>query len=144
MSSISPRSVKGIRKTVEKPGDSGILLTDPILGPISTASTTWIVVMTNEERYTVRVPGYDGRISYGRNPSRGGADVRFYPNQTTKNYVAVMADVLTVIKSGVSVLKAPKSAAEMEREKLAEEIEKVRIEKVTEAIVKRTFAEEEF
>ena len=142
MSSTLSRSAKGIPKTDAEPESSGIPPTDPSSESISGTYTEWIVQLSDEQRLIVRVPGLHGRISYGRSPSRSGAEVRFYRTQTAKSYAAVIPDVAAIYASDVSIESSPKTAADIAKDEVQQAIEQLRIERVTEAIVKRTFEEE--
>ena len=143
MSITSSRSARVIRREEAVAVTSGIPLTDPSSETSSGTYTEWIVQLTDEKRYIVKIPGLNGRITYGRSPSRSGAEVRFYRTQTAKSYAAVIPEVFSISASDVTIELAPKSteerASELARETILKEMEKDRMEKVAEAIVARTY-----
>jgi len=145
MSITSSRSAKVIRKKDEEPVPSGIPLIDPSSETSSGPYTEWIVQLTDEKRYIVKIPGENGRITYGRSPSRSGAEVRFYRTQTAKSYAAVIPEVFSISASDVTIERAVKSteerASEFARETMLKEMEKERTERIAEAIVARTYTE---
>lgn len=127
--------------------------TPPIEEKSATTSegfTEWAIQMVNGDKYIVKIPG-DGRISYGRSSSRDGGDVRFYRNQTTKTYDAVIPNVAMVFSNRVTIEKAAPTEAEANLERVREEIRAVRekrqaetaLKELTEAIVRREYAEAE-
>lgn len=146
--SISSASAKGTLKMADEPDTSGTPPTETTSEDTSGGFTEWTVKVTTGERFVVTLPG-DGRISYGRSASRDGAEVRFYRNQSSKHYDAVIPGVLSIYSQRVDIRPAPKLKAEEEREKadklLAEMREKKRADKmlaeVSEMIVRRDYAE---
>jgi hypothetical protein len=146
MSITSSRSVKLTRRPEVTVASSGTPVIEPVSATTSEESTAWTIVTTADERYVITLPG-DGRISYGRSPSRDGAEIRFYRNQSTKTYDAVIPNVLMVWSNRVSIEKAPPTEEQAKRESMRlaieAEDEKRRMEEVTAAIVRREFAAEE-
>jgi hypothetical protein len=144
MSITSSRSAKAIPRMARELVASGTPPIDPVSASTSEGSTEWTIVTTSDERFLITLPG-DGRISYGRSPSRDGAEIRFYRNQSTKTYDAVIPNVLMVWSNRVTIEKAPQTTEALEREakreREAKAFEKERMEKVAEAIVARTYLE---
>ena len=147
MKSTSSRSVRGTPKMALAPGDSG---TPPIAESSAfsfTGYTEWTVTLMGGERYVVTLPGDRGRVSYGQSPHRSGAEVRFYRDESTKVFEAVIPGVMTIVSNRVTVSKAPPTAEDEAREKAREEIAreytKVALDRVAEAIVRRDYSEPE-
>lgn len=146
--STSSVSARDIPKMVDVQDTSGIQPIETISEDTSGAYTVWTLLDTSGKRWTVTLPG-DGRISYGRGPSRDGAEVRFYRNQTTKFYDAVVPNVLTIARERVMIERAPKTAeevaAEVEKEtyltKVGKKREKEMLEEISSMIVRRDYAE---
>lgn len=150
MKSISFAFAKGIPKAVLAEDINGTQHIEEKSAAISEGFTEWNIQLLSGEKYVVKIEG-KGRISYGRSSSRSGADVRFYRNQATKHYDAVIPEVMSVFSNHVSIEKAPLSA----EEKIAEErheVEKAKWEKkraaetmeaMAEAIIRRDYAKTE-
>lgn len=102
--------------------------------------TRWTVKTMNDEVHYVTLPGH-GRISYGRATHGQGADVRFYKNQTTKFYDAVLPNVFSIHSEIVKVERAPLSpgqqAAEDLRQERVSKAEERAAERVAEAIARK-------
>lgn len=150
MKGTSSRSVKGIPRMALDEADSGIPPIDPTSATTFEGSTAWTIKLLSGETYVVRIPG-DGRISYGRSMHRDGAEVRFYRNQTTKTYDAVIPNVVMVVSNRVTIEKPTLSAEEAAAEKAKEEAQKAAekehaelvVKSLTEAIVRRDYVEPE-
>ena len=106
MKSTLSRSVRVTPRTEPEPDTSGTPPTEP-----SSASTytIWTAVLDTGEIRQVKLPG-DGRISYGGS-IRGTTQVRFYRNQTTKFYDAVVSGVTDVYSQRVEVEDMGKTTA---------------------------------
>ena len=147
--SISSASAKATPKTAAEADTNGTPPTEETSEDISGASTTWVVVTTDGKQARVTVSGSDnGRISYGRSSHRDGAEVRFYRNSTTKVYDAVIPNVMAISNTRVTIeeivdpekVKAEETFLKA-RAKVEERRAKEALERVSELIVKREYAD---
>lgn len=130
---------------------SGTLPTAPISAPTSLGSTTWSVTLTDGKTYLVSTPGEHGRISYANDPRSAAATVRFYRDGTTKTFDAVIPSVVMVSNNNVTITEPEKTEEEKAREEAREKKIEARKEtrakealvEITEAIVRREYAETE-
>ena len=90
----------------------------------SSSYTVWTAVLNSGEIRQISLPG-DGRVSYGGN-GRGSTQVRFYRNQTTKFYDAVIADVQDIYSQRVEIEDMGKTTAAKAAEEAREKWEKER------------------
>jgi hypothetical protein len=81
-----------------EPDTNGTPLTVPGSEIISAAleETTWTVEFGASKRKRITIFGGRGRISYSRGSRGDGGEARFYRNESTKTYDAVMSGVVAI------------------------------------------------
>ncbi len=91
------RSVKGTPKTEDEPDTNGTPLTDNSSESISLFKTTqWVLEMEAGPKRRLTVNGGRGRVSFSRGQARLGGEARFYRNESTKVYDAVVSGVVAI------------------------------------------------
>lgn len=93
----SSRSVKGTPKTEDEPDTNG---TQPIEGSSESISlfktTAWILEMEAGPKRRLTVEGGRGRVSFSRGARSMGGEARFYRNESTKVYDAIVSGVTAI------------------------------------------------
>ena len=92
----SSRSVKATPKMAEEPDTNGIPLTDPSSETTSEKSTKWLIRRISGDEIHLRVEGGRGRVSF-TSSGRSGGEARFYRNETTKVFDAVITGVESIL-----------------------------------------------
>ena len=93
----SSRSVKGTPKTDDEPDTNGTPLTDNSSESISLFKTTqWVLEMEAGPKRRLTVEGGRGRVSFSRGARSMGGEARFYRNESTKVYDAVVSGVTAI------------------------------------------------
>jgi hypothetical protein len=100
----SPSAGTTISEPVED--ETGPQPTDPPYGSIL-GSTTWDVRLSDGSRTLLKIEGGSGRVSF--TSQRNGGEARFYRNETTKVYDAVMTGIKEIYSDRCTV--APMGAS---------------------------------
>jgi hypothetical protein len=117
----SSRSVKGTPKTEGEADTNG---TQPIEGSSESISlfkkTAWVLEMEAGPKRRLTVEGGRGRVSFSRGARSMGGEARFYRNESTKVYDAVVSGVVAIYSDRCAVESAssmPLSSAIAEAKK---------------------------
>jgi hypothetical protein len=97
--SISSRSAKATPKMVAEPVINGTPPTDEssesTLRPLET--TSWTIRYSDRSMKKLTIFGGKGRVSFSRGTRGDGGEARFYRNESTKVYDAVVTGVESIV-----------------------------------------------
>lgn len=108
--SISSRSAKATPKMAAGPDINGTPPTDPF-SEITSERMVWMAEMTDGTRKRLTLLGGKGRVSFSRGSRGDGGEARFYRNESTKTYDAVLSGVVNIYSERVILETIPRAVS---------------------------------